>query len=50
MSEFCRLRRNEEYEACNDVASRPFVLPNGKNLLGSLLKPLAERKGYEQKN
>ena len=40
MTEFCRLRRNEEYEACNDAASRLFVLPNNKNSLGCLLKPL----------
>ena len=44
MNEFCRLRRNEEYEACNDAASRLFVLPNSKNSL------LAERNDYEQKN
>lgn len=50
MSEFCRLRRNEEYEACNDAASRLFVLPNSKNSLGCLLKPLIERNDYEQKN
>lgn len=50
MSEFCRLRRNEEYEACNDAASRLFVLPNSENSLGCLLKPLTERNDYEQKN
>ena len=50
MSEFCRLQRNEEYEACNDAASRLFVLPNSKNSLGCLLKPLSERNDYEQKN
>ena len=50
MNEFCHLRRNEEYEACNDAASRLFVLPNSKNSLGCLLKPLSERNDYEQKN
>lgn len=29
MIEACRLRRDERYEACNDVASRLFVPPTG---------------------
>ena len=29
-SEFCRLRRNEGYGACDDEASRLFVLPKSK--------------------
>ena len=27
MIEACRLRRDERYEACDDAASRPFILP-----------------------
>lgn len=30
MVEACRLRRDERYEACNDVASRLFVTPKGR--------------------
>ena len=29
VSEFCRLRRNEGYGACDDEASSAFLLPAG---------------------
>lgn len=29
MSEFCRLRRNEGYGACDDEAGSAFLLPAG---------------------
>ena len=33
VSEFCRLRRNEGYGACDDEASRLFVLLKSKQCL-----------------
>ena len=44
------VKNGAEVLGCTVVASRLFVLPNSKNSLGCLLKPLSERNDYEQKN